>query len=524
MKHRDINIEMKHDFYKMLKAQWETVKSHAEIADIAFAILRIIVLGGGIAWLVFYKISDRTLAPDKILEYIGYLFVYFVGYWFLLYIWLFLSPQKKRIIYIFLFVFDLSFVTALVNISGGFNSPFINGFYLMTALYSFYYGTVPGVTVAVIAALLYLVSGNFDFSRHHWADCAVRIAFLFLLALPLGMLSQKLKVDKEKIEYLNRELHEYIAGLRFIQEKLIQAEKLAAIGRLTADVAHEIRNPLTSIGGFARRLNKRLAAGSKEKEYAELVVSEVDRLERILRDTLTFSREPKTHMEPYKINDVVKGSLQTFIDICDGQSVRLEEELDASLSPVWIDKDQIREAINNLISNAVDVMPEGGILKIRTFMERACEVNYVVVEITDTGCGIPEAKLNMIFEPFYTTKKIGDGTGLGLSICKKIIDENNGLLRVRSELGKGTSFKLFFPYRPEDGAGGIKCWEFQKCGVEKAEGAVEKRCRAYPHFGRICWVIAGTFSEKKISGAIAQKLGDCRKCEFYKRVAISKDI
>ncbi len=508
----------------MLKAQWETVRSHIEIADIAFAILRIIVLGGGIAWLIFYKIPDRTLVPDKTLEYISYLFIYFVGYCFFLYIWLFLSPQKKRIIYIFLFVFDLSFVTVLVNVSGGFSSPFINGFYLMTALYSFYYGTVPGVTVAAIAALLYLISGNFDFNSHHWADCAVRIAFLFLLALPLGMLSQKLKVDKEKIEYLNRELQEYIEGLRFIQGKLIQAEKLSAIGRLTADVAHEIRNPLTSIGGFARRLDKKLAAGSKEKEYAELVVSEVDRLERILRDTLAFSREPKTHMEPYDMSNVVKESLQTFIDICNEQSIRLEEELDISLYPVLIDKDQIREAINNLISNAVDVMPEGGVLKIRTFMERAYEINYVVVEITDTGCGIPEEKLNMIFEPFYTTKKIGEGTGLGLSICKKIIDENNGLLRVESELGKGTSFKMFFPFQPEEEETKIKCWEFHKCGVEKAEGSAEKRCRAYPHFGRICWAIAGTFCEKKISCAIAQKSGDCRKCEFHKRVAIRKDL
>jgi signal transduction histidine kinase len=415
-------------------------------------------------------------------------------------------------------------MTILVNITGGFDSSFFNGFYLMTALYSFYYGPLQGIVVAAIAALLYLVSGNFDFTKLYWTDFSLRVAFLFLLAVPLGMLSQKLKTGKDKIEHLNKELQEYIEGLRDIQGKLVQAEKLSAIGRLTADVAHEIRNPLTSIGGFARRLDKKLIPGSKEKEYAELIIFEVNRLERILRDVLAFSREPKANMEPQGINEVVKESIKTFSDICNEQSIRIEENLNGSLPPVLIDRDQIREAITNLISNAVDAMPTGGVLKVRTFMERMYEVNYVVVEVADTGSGISEEELNMIFEPFYTTKRIGSGTGLGLSICKKIVDEHNGLIRVISEPGKGATFRLFFPYQSEEESAGIKCWEFHRCGVERAEGAAEMRCRAYPHFGRICWAVAGTFCEKKVSGAIAQKLGDCRKCEFYQRVAIRKNL
>lgn len=104
------------------------------------------------------------------------------------------------------------------------------------------------------------------------------------------MLSQKLRGDKDKIENLNRNLEKYIEELKYVQGKLIEAEKLSALGRLTADVAHEIRNPLASIGGFARRLDKRLLQGTTEKGYAEVLVSEVDRLERILRDVLTFSK------------------------------------------------------------------------------------------------------------------------------------------------------------------------------------------------------------------------------------------
>ncbi len=104
------------------------------------------------------------------------------------------------------------------------------------------------------------------------------------------------------------------------------------------------------------------------------------------------------------------------------------------------------------------------------------------------------------------------------------MDEHNGLLFVESEIGKGTSFKMYFPYQSKENENKIKCWEFNKCGVEKAEGAVGMRCPAYPHYGRICWVVAGTFCGKRVSGAIAQKLGDCRKCGFYKGVAMRKDL
>ncbi len=130
----------------------------------------------------------------------------------------------------------------------------------------------------------------------------------------------------------------------------------------------------------------------------------------------------------------------------------------------------------------------------------------------------------MIFEPFYSSKEIGAGTGLGLSICKKIMDEHNGLIRAESELGKGSSFKLLFPYQSKEDSEKIQCWEFNNCGAEKTEGNVAIICHAYPDYGRICWAVAGTFCGKKLSGIIARKLGDCKECKFYKRVVVSKDL
>ncbi len=511
-----------------LRKQWDKVKPCVESADIAFICLRIIILCGGVGWLIFARISQKTFGD------VSNLFIFFVIYSVFIYLWLFFYPEKKRTIHVFFLFFDFLFTSLLVRATGGFSSHFLIGFYLMTALYSFYYGLVRGAVIAAIASVLYLLSGDFNFTDYYWADFSVSIASLFLLAVPLGILSQTLKKDKLEISGLNRDLKEHINEMQNIHGRLIQVEKMSELGRMTADVAHEIRNPLTAIGGFARRLEKNLLhitnaeacmkIISKEKEYAEIIISEVTRLEKILRDVLTFSREPKYKSEYQELNGVIKESLRTFKDICDEQSIRIEIIKDEALQEVFIDRDQVKQAIINLISNAIDVMPDGGELRIRTSMEELNAVNYAAVEVADTGCGIPGEELTMIFEPFYSSKEIGAGTGLGLSICKKIMDEHNGLIRVESKLGKGTSFKLLFPYQSKEEGKKTQCWEFNKCGAEKTEGNVAIVCHAYPHYGRICWAVAGTFCGKKLSGIIARKLGDCKECKFYKRVVVRKDL
>jgi len=504
--------------FNTVKTQWLKVRSGAEISDVAFVVLRIVIFAGGIGWLVFSNISPDTF------RHISAIFLYFALYSILIYCWLFLFPEKKKIIYGVSLLFDLLYASLLVRVTGGFESSFFNGFYLITALYSFYFGFVPGVAIAAVSSLLYFTSCGSDLCLMHWTDFFVRVAFLFLLAVPLGMLSQKLKSDKEQIEHLNRDLQLSIDELRSVQGKLIQVEKLSALGRLTADVAHEIRNPLTSIGGFARRLNSKLTDGSREKDYAEIVVSEVDRLERILRDVLTFSREPKSDMGYQNINTIVQECVRMIEGVCRDQSIEVSLDLDEKVPEILLDRDQVRQAVNNLVTNAVDAMADGGRLTVRTGPQRLYEVDFVVVEVADSGTGLTEESMNMIFEPFYTTKEIGVGTGLGLSICKKIMDEHNGLIFVESAKDSGTNFKMLFPYQSRENGAKVKCWEFHKCGVENTRGAAGMRCPAYPNYGRVCWAIAGTFCGQKVSGAIAQKLGDCKKCAFYERVAVSKEL
>ncbi|MFZ2198778.1 MAG: ATP-binding protein [Thermodesulfovibrionales bacterium] len=338
------------------------------------------------------------------------------------------------------------------------------------------------------------------------------------LASTFNAMTKELADSREKMEDWTKSLEDGIAKkteeLKKSQDKLIQAEKLASLGRLTADVAHEIRNPLTALGGFARRLHK-IAEGEKEREYAEIVLTEVDRLERILKDVLTFSRDARSNLEKHDVGEIIHDIMKIYDDLCREHSISIEIMREDNLQTVLIDKDQVRQALDNLVSNAIDAMPEGGRLTVTAGREELHDVTYMFLRVTDTGSGIPVMNLPLIFEPFFTTKKIGHGTGLGLSITRKIMEEHGGFIRADSPEGMGASFTMYFPYQSDEESLQRKCWEYMKCGRDKD---CSMKCPAYPNFGRICWAVAGTFCEGKIQGTFAQKYEDCKKCEFYQKM------
>ncbi len=234
-----------------------------------------------------------------------------------------------------------------------------------------------------------------------------------------------------------------------LQEELAQAEKLSALGRLTANVAHEIRNPLALIGGFARKLYRNVPHGTKESEYWDIVISEVNRLEKILKNVLTYSREASLRKEKYNVSEIVESVLRTYQHAFERKNILLKKQY-APLPPVSIDKDQIWIVLNNLFANAVDSMPGGGDLKVRTENGAVSDGGYVTVTVSDTGEGIPQKKITAIFEPFFSTKVLGRGTGLGLSISKKIMEDHGGRITAQSDADEGTTFTLYFPLNGEE--------------------------------------------------------------------------
>ena len=335
------------------------------------------------------------------------------------------------------------------------------------------------------------------------------------LAYTFNRMTSELMIARERMEdwteTLEEEVEKKTREIQKTQNKLIEAEKMAALGRLTADIAHEIRNPLTALGGFGRRLQKS-ATTKNQLKYAEIIVSETERLEQVLKDVLTFSKPVRIKFEKDSVNGVISKSLALYRDICREHAITLNTSLNEDL-PVLLQKDQVEQAINNLLTNAIDAMPNGGTLTLATELEQANNINYVAIRVKDTGQGIPHDKLPLVFEPFFTTKRIGQGTGLGLSICKKIVEEHGGFIRAKN--GSGLTISMFFPYQTEEDMKYKPCWEHMGC---KQESNHEESCPAYPHFGRICWAVAGTLCPGKIHGTYAQKIHDCHNCGYYRMI------
>lgn len=335
------------------------------------------------------------------------------------------------------------------------------------------------------------------------------------LARTFNLMTTELHAARRKMMRWNQSLEEEVEKktkeIMKTRDKLIQAEKLAALGRLSADIAHEIRNPLTALGGFGRLLVKS-STTEKQKQHAQIVVSEASRLEKILRDILIFSRDKEFSFQKSTVTDLVKESVMFFDELCKEKAITIVMTMESDLA-VLIEHDQARQAIDNLIANAIDAMPAGGVLDISSSNVEANFTRYAAITIADTGQGVAPDQLNRIFEPFFTTKKAGEGTGLGLAICRKIIEEHGGFITAENKPDKGLAVSLFFPFQSDDALSEKPCWTHMNCGRDVSG---ELRCPAFPHFGRVCWVVAGTLCSGTVQGAFAQKLQSCQLCDFFK--------
>jgi signal transduction histidine kinase len=251
---------------------------------------------------------------------------------------------------------------------------------------------------------------------------------------------------RKVLDELQDALGDFHKSEEIIHEKIIEYEKLSALGRLTANVAHEIRNPITVIGGLTERIRRNFVHEPKQKEYLDLISVEVKRLEEILKAVRIFSDKAIFRRELKDIAGIIDEVLSNFRLAIDNASININI-LSADVPHVYIDERQVRAALGNLISNAIDAMPDGGTLTIAIKIEPLSGKKYVAVAIIDTGTGISEENLKMLYEPFFTTKREKQETGLGLAIARRIIEGHGGLIKAESSLGKGSVFTLYFPYR-----------------------------------------------------------------------------
>jgi len=220
--------------------------------------------------------------------------------------------------------------------------------------------------------------------------------------------------------------------------RVIQAERLAAIGEAAAFLTHEVKNPLVIIGGFARQLLWQ-ESNEQQREKLKIIIEEVGRLEKLLKDVGDFVRPMALEKGFVNINELLDTILTLFKEEIERQGIIISKKFDDQLPLLKLDPHRIKQVFFNIIKNSIEAMPNGGELGLRT----STLAGNVQIVIKDTGSGIEPSILKQIFYPFFTTKK--EGTGLGLAICHKIIQQHAGSIRIESEVGKGTVCYITFP-------------------------------------------------------------------------------
>jgi nitrogen-specific signal transduction histidine kinase len=364
------------------------------------------------------------------------------------------TPQRGAA---YIVLLKIALATLLLDHTGevGINSSYSPIFYLPVVTAAEYFS--PWATLlwtalasAAYCSYLYPALQDYEITREGYGILAIRILFFFLAAMVVNRFTVENRRQIKRYQELAETLAETNRKLQQAQEEARRSERLAALGQMSAGLAHEIRNPLGVIKGSAEMLHQKLGESNPlAGELAGYISSETNRLSALVTRFLDFARPLHAELTPQDITSVLDRAVH---DVAmthkeEGASVRVERQYQQNLPLVPLDESLSEQAFVNLIQNAYDAMSGGG-GTLRVLAARAKSANQAGVEvrIEDTGPGVPDELREQIFNPFVTTKKTG--VGLGLSIVSRIIDGHNGSIRLESGL-KGTGFVMFFPVNAE---------------------------------------------------------------------------
>jgi two-component system sensor histidine kinase HydH len=258
--------------------------------------------------------------------------------------------------------------------------------------------------------------------------------------VPLEIAASSLK-DEDDVFLGNVLLFKDLTEVRALRREVARSQRLASVGRLAAGVAHEIRNPLSSIKGFATYFKERYPDRPDDQQTADIMIQEVDRLNRVVGQLLEFARPISVKRQPISLQALLNDSIKLIKDRAAEKNISIQTQNNTRVDGVRIDPDRINQVLLNLYLNAIDSMKSGGELKVEISSDT--QHRDVVIQISDTGDGISRENLSKIFEPYFTTKSTG--TGLGLAIAHNIIEAMGGKITVESDTEAGTTFSITIP-------------------------------------------------------------------------------
>jgi two-component system sensor histidine kinase HydH len=233
-----------------------------------------------------------------------------------------------------------------------------------------------------------------------------------------------------------------LSEVRSLRKEIARSQRLASVGRLAAGVSHEIRNPLSSIKGFATYFKERYYDVPENQQISNLMIQEVDRLNRVVSQLHEFARPITVLKKSIQIKAFLKDSLKLIERQASEANISIITDFDSEINEILIDPDRINQVLLNLYLNAIESMDNGGCLTV-TLTENS-KKNGIEIKVSDTGTGITEDDLSHIFDPYFTTK--ASGTGLGLAIAHNIMEAHGGEITIESRLGQGTEVTIFLPY------------------------------------------------------------------------------
>jgi len=346
----------------------------------------------------------------------------------------------------------LALITLFHYLAGGAMAGILHGvlghlYIVPIILGAYWFGIKGGVIVSIVSSVL--------FSPHllmHWADPFLDIynyteLFLFLLIGGVtGVLSQMERNQRMRYEEAlarldesHRTLKEQTDVLFKTEEQLRRASRLSALGEISAGMAHEIRNPLGSIKGAVEILKDDYDPEDVKYEFLQILLKETDRLNGIVQEFIGFARPKQPELQLADVNEAIESVLLLAEQEARKAGVTIERKLDRSIGKLSLDASMLKQAFLNLVLNAIQAMPQGGVLTVESRLrEDALEMKF-----SDTGIGIPEENRKKLFTPFFTTKK--SGAGLGLAITYRIIENHRGRIEVASAPGKGATFTVSIP-------------------------------------------------------------------------------